>query len=413
MTKPQVRLFVCYIPALDRRLVSVELTPFVHRLLADYPSVRIRTLPTTELVPTMITGVWPHEHQIWQVSLNDEVPKTWATRLLKLMPDWVTTTYGCCRHLFYSDYDLAAIPWRRRRHFNQHRFKYTRRQRGDLTLDQGSQAGTLFNWLGDQARYIFAMHFADIPKLQASLPTGYYALEFLEFYAFDLLSHWNLDRPTAMRKHLHIVDNFVRTLHHRCQQKGVTMIFLVDHGQELVQRSINLKRKLKQTGVLRNEYHYFIEVGVARLWFKTEPARRELMRVLENTPHLYVYTWEQMHQFNVCFKDNRFGDVYLITDHGYRFFPHDFYQPLANFYLGLTSREQRPRIFNPRHRANHGHLPDHPAEEGYIVLADPHYRVETDWMSLIDFAPTVLDLLGRDKPDVMRGRPVFKIGKRS
>ena len=86
---------------------------------------------------------------------------------------------------------------------------------------------------------------------------------------------------------------------------------------------------------------------------------------------------------------------------------------MANFYLGLTSREQRPRIFNHRHRANNGHLPDHPAEEGYIVLADPHYRVETDWMSLIDFAPTVLDLLGRDKPDVMRGRPVFKIGKRS
>ena len=262
----------------------------------------------------MITGLWPHEHQIWQVSLNEDLSNTWATRLLDLLPDWATTAYGCCRHLIYTDYDLAAIPWRRRRHFDQHRFKYTRRQGGDASLGEGSQVGTLFNWLGDQSRYAFAMHFADIPKLQTSLPTGHYALEFLEFYAFDILSHWDLDRPTVMRKHLYIVDNFVRTLHRQCQQKGVTMILLVDHGQELVQDSINLKRQLEQTGVPRNEYHYFIEVGLARLWFKTDHARRSMMRVLENTPHVHVYTWEQLRQFNVCFKDNRFGDVYLITD---------------------------------------------------------------------------------------------------
>lgn len=407
MTHPQPRLFVCYIPALDRRRVSASVTPFVHRLLADYPSVGLRTQPTTELFPTLVTGTNPDTHQIWQVSLKDRISETWADRLLDHLPDWLTTTYQCVRHFFDSAYELPAIPRRRRRHFNLHRLKYTRRDNETDVVNVIGGVPSLFGLLGREARYRLAADFKQIPKLLDTLPDNRYTLDMLEFYAFDLLCHWNLDRPRMIDERLRLVDDFVRDAFQRCRQKGVTMILLVDHGQEAVAGSIDLKKLLKAIAVPPEEYHYFIDVAVARFWFKSEPARQAISQMLEMAPQIIVRTNEQLREYNIFFDDDRFGEIYAIAEHGHIFFPNDFYQPLANLYLALTKPAMRPRLFDPRVRGYHGHLPDHPAEEGFVVLADPYYKADIDWMRLIDFAPTVLDLLGRDKPDVMGGRPVF------
>lgn len=407
MTHPQQRLFVCYLPALDRRRVSAGLTPFVHRLLTDYPSVGLRTQPTTELFPTLITGTNPDTHQIWQVSLKGRISEAWADRLLDCLPSWLTTTYQCVRHSLDPAYDLPAIPRRRRRHFNLHRIKYTRRSIAPDVLKDIGGVPSLFGLLGDEARYRIATDFKEIPRVLDGLPDDRYALDLLEFYAFDLLCHWNLDRARVIEKHLCLIDDFVRDAHERCRQKGVTMILLVDHGQEPVTGSVDLKKLLKTTGVPPEEYHYLIEVCVARFWFKTDHARQAITQMLEVTPQVAVRTNEQLRQYNIFFDDDRFGELYAIANHGTIFFPHDFYHPLANLFLALTTPMVRRRLFNPRHRGVHGNLPNHPAEEGYMVLADSYYETDTRWMQLIDFAPTVLHLLGRDKPDVMRGRSVF------
>jgi hypothetical protein len=405
MNREDTRLFVCYIPGMDLRLIDEQHTPFMYRLQDDFPSVKIRTIPTTELVPTMITGAWPHEHGIWQVSLNRDVIESWSTRILSLVPDCMTTLYQCFHHLIDQQYDLACIPWRRRRHFHLHRFKYIRLEQGDLSV--GGNQKTIFEWLDGRSRYHFYRRFTDIPKLQDCLPNGEYALEFLEFYAFDLLSHWNLDRPAVIHKHLQIVDNFVKGLYRRCKRMGVKMILLADHGQEIIKSHVDLPRLLKQSGVPSKEYHHFIEVGVARIWFNTSNAFRTIIKVLQGIEGIQLYKWEELRQFNIEFKDNRYGDLYIIADHGYSFFPHDFHQPLANFYLGLMGDLQRRRIFNPRHRANHGQFPGHPSEQGFMVLLDRNHEVTIPEMQLIDFAPTVFDLMGYKIPPVMKGRPVY------
>ena len=107
------------------------------------------------------------------------------------------------------------------------------------------------------------------------------------------------------------------------------------------------------------------------------------------------------------FDDGRFGEIYAITDPGYIFFPHDFYQPLANIYMALRYKEQRPRFFNPRHRGCHGHLPNNPADEGYMILFDPRFEPAIERMALIDFAPTVLSLVGNTVAPHMQGRIAF------
>jgi hypothetical protein len=98
----------------------------------------------------------------------------------------------------------------------------------------------------------------------------------------------------------------------------------------------------------------------------------------------------------------------VVADHGWAFFPHDYYQPLANLVLGLLHDAQRPRILDPRHRASHGQHPEHPSEMGYLTLLEGSVATDLDEVSLVDFAPTVLSLLGREAPPTMRGRAAFR-----
>lgn len=398
------RIFVCYVPGFDRRWTENN-APRVANILARFPPVTIRTLPTTELVPTMITGVWPHEHHVWQVSL-DVKRDTVVSRILALVPDPVMTTVQCFRHFLDTQYDLAAIPYRRRRHFAQHRFKFKRRFEGNLKLGGGRDVPTIFNVIGPGAEYHFGGGFDECEGLLSRFPRPDAEFDFLEFYGFDLFSHWNSDRPERMREAVRRVDGLVGTLEDRCRSEGVTMALLVDHGQEPVQNTLDLMSILRTAGVPEREFHYYVEVGVGRVWFQTERARKVLEPLLRAERKLAVYGWQEMTAFDLNFTDSRFGDLYLIAQHGTVFFPHDFYQPVASRFLGW--KQDRARLTSPVHRANHGHHPDHPSEEGFLSILSDDAKPLKKQIKLIDVAPSFLALSGRTIPPHMHGTPAFQ-----
>jgi len=403
-------LFVCYVPGLDRRRIDEQVTPYIHSLLNRYPWCRLKTIPTTELTPTLLSGVGPDKHHFWQVSLKDDpTPLTRWQKLYDRLPDVITTTVQCFGHFLNSKRDLAAVPWRRRRQFNLHRMKYTRRETDPDCLNLIGGYSSILNEVGPQeAGYIFCKRFEDMENKLPSLPRPGKRLDFAEFYGFDLYSHWHLDRPEQIRQKLRYVDGFIKRLHEQCEAAGVTMILLVDHGQERIRSSINLLKLLKRSGVPREEYVFLAEVSAVRFWFHTQRARERITELLRGVEHTTIKTFEEMHDYGVCFDDRRFGELYCFADHGYTFFPHDFYNPLANLFLGLTDPLLRPRLINPRHRGNHGHLPTHPAEEGYVVLCDDEYRLMCETARLTDFAPSVMALLGRAPAEHMTGRVLFE-----
>jgi hypothetical protein len=268
---------------------------------------------------------------------------------------------------------------------------------------------TIFGLLGERAAYHFGADFDGIPEHLARFPRRDLDFEFLEFYALDLFSHWNLDRPDRMARALRRTDLFVKGLHERCIAAGVRFVLLVDHGQERVRGSIDLRHALRTSGARRSDYTFLIEVGAARLWFRTGDAREKIEAVLARLDGIRVLTWEEMHAHGVRFPDGRFGELYAYPDQGRIFFPHDFYDPAANLFLGLRDAKQRPRIRNPRHRGNHGGLPGHPAEEGYLVVADERWRPGRPRMELIDFVPTMLSLGGAPIPSGMTGTPAYRV----
>jgi len=409
MNEAGPRFFVCYIPGLDRRRISVQAAPFLHALMERHGWVTLETLPTTEQVPMLLTGTYPHENWIWQVSRKSQLSSAGWDRLLEWLPDWLTTTLQLFHHFRQSTYDLAAIPWRRRRQFDLHRIKYNRRVESGSTLEMIGRMPTLFKVLRGQSRYLFVKDFERLTRSLPDLPAADVALEFLEFYGFDLFSHWHLDQPAQMADKLHFVDRAIAVLHAQCRERGVTLVVLTDHGQEPITGQINLARELRRTGVPEREYLYYNEVAAVRFWFRTERAREVIGRMLTALDHVTVLTYRQMHDHHVCFDDDSFGELYGFADHGYVFFPHDFHHPLANLFLGLRHPLLRPRIRNPRHRGNHGHLPDHPAEAGFMLVADDRYTAAAQRMSVIDFSPTMLTLLHCDTPPAMHGEAVYRV----
>lgn len=408
MVQPERQLLVCYVPGLDTRHISDAATPAIAELISQYSCVEISTIPNTELVPTLLSGVYPHQNQIWQVSIDARRAPTTVQRMVDVLPDLVTTTAQCIRQKFDSEFDLAAIPPRRRREFTQHRFKYTRRAATPEIMEEFNGYKTIFGLLDKDARYRFTYRFDALDSLARDILAGALRFEFVEMYALDLYQHWHLDKEAGMREALGRTDRFVASLREGCARNGHTLVLLSDHGQEPVTDTIPLVRTLRKSGIPQAEYSYYCELACTRLWFHSERARKVIVSKLQQLRNCRLLHFSEMHQYQVCFGDARFGEYYVMADAGSIFFPHDFYQPLANLYLGLFGDSQRSRIFNPVHRGNHGYLPHNPSERGLLVLADDAVKPNRKTMALIDFAPTMLDYLGAAIPAHMTGRSVLK-----
>jgi len=398
------RLFVCLVHGLDWRLIDAGVTPFVHGLQRTYPALRIRTQPLTDHLGTLLTGVGPHEHGMWQVTLNRAVT---PSGILGRLPDGLVTTVQCLRQALRKDYDLPAVPFRRRRHFNLHRLKYVKEQADGDDLGHIGPVPSLFALLGDRSRYTFAYSDREMHQLGKTLPTGDRALEVLETYGLDIYQHWHLDQPEKMRRALMAMDRCLREAHERCQTLGLTFLLISDHGQEQVRHRIDLRRLLRDSGVPEREYDYYLEVPAARFWFRTERARRTISELLRTLAHVSVRTWQELRAYDMCFEDDRFGELFAFTDPGHIFYPHDFSHPVGNVFMALTQSMMRPRLLDGAARGYHGHLPDHVAEDGLLILADRRFQATSPGMKLTDFAPTVLALLGEPQPPYMRGRPAF------
>jgi hypothetical protein len=400
-------LFLCCVHGLDARRIDPGVTPVLARLMAERPCVEIHTLPSTELLTTILTGVYPSEHGVWQVRLRPQARARPSSRLLDRLPDAVSTTLQGFRQIVEPTFDLALVPARRRRDFELHRFKYVRRERDRRVIDRIGGHPSLFGLLGARARFHFAKHFRALDRTMGRLPSGDAALEFLEVYALDLFQHWNLDRPDAVRRVYARFDRLLSGVRERCRRAGRTLLLVSDHGQERVQGTIPLRRELAHVKVPASDYAYFIEAVQARFWFRTADARRRLTAILRLMPHTRAFTHDQMERYHVPSADVAYGELHLVADPGWIFFPHDFHHPLANLLMALTHDTQRRRLLDPRHRGNHGYLPEHPSERGFAVLDDPAYRGDRPEIELIDLAPTVLVLLGEPVASGMRGRSAF------
>jgi len=399
-------LLVCFTRGMDLRRIQEQTTPYINDLLKSFPWAKISTIPTPELTQTIFTGQYPHEHGMWEVELKSDPNLLAKNKIVDKIPDFLTTSFQCLIHLATKSFDLAAIPpWRRRR-FEVSRYKYFRKPLDEFFKLQ--KVLSIFDIIGTgKFIHLWTNKYNDMNKLLTNLCSYNHELEWLDLYFLDQLQHWYLDDGVKIRKFYRGVDQFVEKLYKECQNNNVSLMLLSDHGMEPVKGSIDIKSKLEKLEISSEEYTYFIEAPVARFWFHTDRARSEIVSMLSSIEHGGVQSYEDLQEYNIKFPDSRYGEFYFRTDPGYIIFPHDFYQPLANLYLGLTDWQQRSRVLNPKHRGYHGYPPNNESEKGFMILLDDSFKATKQEVEIIDVAPTVLELLGYEKPDYMKGACVF------
>jgi hypothetical protein len=399
------KLFILLISALDFRRITREGTPYLYGLFENYPWTKINTIPETDLVPTLLTGVYPHEHRMWQVKLKS-TPGCSSEGLADRLPDILTTTAQCFAHLITGSYNLASIPRWRRRRFEIYKTRYMKKcLRAYLDFNG---VDTFLSIVGEnRSSYLYNSR---LHKLSSALPAvchPNFSLKLLETHSMDTLQHWYLDDPDKISRFYSFIDGFIKELHNNCLSYGINMLILSDHGQEPVSDSINIRRIFDDLGIPKHEFTYYIEAPKARFWSHSDRAREKIVEALSNTEHGKLLYYKELYDYNVRFEDSRYGEYYFVAKPGYIFFPNDFYHPIGNIYLGLTEAQHRSRLTSPIYRGYHGYLPENESEKGFMILLNDQYKTECSEVELIDFAPTVLGLLGYRKPQYMRGRCIF------
>lgn len=410
MHRPFERIFICYVPGLDLRRVDRTNCPHVSRLLEDYPTATFRTLATSDSLPTLLTGAYPQEHGLWGPKLrrtgND---KSLSSRLIDSLPDLATTTFQCFLHVVSEPLDLAAIPPRRRRRFEMKFFKHVKTRRVSEVTSPINGTPSLFSVAGpDRSRFVYLGRLSGLERKLPRLAAQDHAIEMVEIHCLDQLQHWMSDQEERVLEAYRSVDDFVSKLHEKCRRSDRAFFFLCDHGTEPVIGTIDVVRGLRSLDVATDEYDFFIENTRARFWLHTPRARARIIGLLETFPHSQVLGWEDLQRFGIRFPNADYGDVYLYVEPGYIIFPNDFEHPVASRLLALVDWQQRPRFWNPRHRSDHGYLPHAESEKGFMILADENFVVTADQVDMVDFAPSVLALLGLPAADTMHGRAVFR-----
>ena len=203
------------------------------------------------------------------------------------------------------------------------------------------------------------------------------------------------------------IDECIKDMHEECKRRGVTLMLISDHAQAKVEDTIDIVGKISELGIQKNEITYFIEATKARFWFHTDSAREKMLEYLSGNDKGTLLHFEELYKYKIKFNDDRYGEYYFVTNPGTIFHPNDFYHPLGNLYMALTNKEQMNRIQSPIYRGYHAHLPYNECEKGFVILLDDNYSAERKEVEIIDIAPTILNLMGYDKPDTLEGVSVF------
>lgn len=410
------QLAVCYLSALDERWIDPTHCPFIHRQLQHHPAVPLHPQPNTQLTPTLVTGVGVDQHKGWQMTLRPRRPRTPIEKLIDLLPDALTTTAQCLHHRFDRYVDLPTVEPRRRRQFELYRYKLTRKEANPKQYIQSfGGVPTIFSMLGDRSFYQPMLSLEHIEEVVPHIDPAKHDLTFLHLYGYDIFLHWVLDQTDVLIDATRRVDRAIEALHTRCVEAGVPLLLFSDHGQEIVTGTVDILSLIQSLGLTDDDFTYYCEVPCARFWFHTPEAEQTVRRALAELDHVTLIDADDMPAHNMPIKQSDgFGDLFVFTDAGHVFFPHDFHHPVINRYMALTRVSHRARKHDPVHRGYHGHLPHEACENGFITLLNPAAAAAShvpahapvaDSAELVDIAPTILDLLGENIPAHMTGQP--------
>jgi Type I phosphodiesterase / nucleotide pyrophosphatase len=286
-------------------------------------------------IPAMLTGVPPAVNGHWNLFYFDPQgsPFRWFRHFL-FLPNWLLE-HRIMRKLLKETgkrllglgplFDCLSprlMPY----------FNWVERRN---IYDRGGIAGapSIFDQLhesGVSSRVYTYHHSTDVEILrQAEKDIRSQAASFYFLYLseMDMFLHMNCGEPEKVEERLRWYDRGLRKVFDSAREVSSDATFTItsDHGMTPVSQTYDLLKHFEGLKLrIPEDYLSVFDSTMARFWFFSVQARKEVLGILDQVPCGRVLSDAELKQFGVFFPDRRFGEVVFLLHPGWLFSRSDF-----------------------------------------------------------------------------------------
>jgi predicted AlkP superfamily pyrophosphatase or phosphodiesterase len=312
-------------------------------------------------IPTILTGAWPSVTGHWNLFYYD--PKGSPFRWLKyfgFLPDFILNCRVASkilkelgRHVLGlgSLFDCCVSPSLLRWfNFVEKKNIY---KRGGISgapsifdhLEVKGVSYRVYTYHDSTDPEIFALAAKDL----ASRSANFY---FVYLSEMDMFLHTHCSDQRKLDEKIDWYEAELRRLysHARGIDPQTSLTILSDHGMTPVRNHYDLMKQVASAGYKSpGDYLAIYDSTMARFWFFSQEARRELTELLGTVPCGRILNDQELQAFGVFFEDRRFGEVIFLLEPGWIFSKSDFNGP-----------QWKPA-------GMHGYHPDDPYSDGIFL----------------------------------------------
>ncbi|HRF48141.1 MAG TPA: alkaline phosphatase family protein [Anaerolineales bacterium] len=254
-------------------------------------------------------------------------------------------TFATCAEIPFNQLDLFDIPERLAPWDRQVGYPSLFHQIEDAGFDWFQCAWPESNRLTRHSDVDVIGH--TIQSLKSSHRFAYVQLSEL-----DSLGHQYGPGSVQVRDACHRTDVLIAALLEHCysQFQAVDVVAFGDHGMLSVFKTLDLETRLRALPWKQGrDYTYFLDSTMARFWYHSAAARRDVLATLSATTEGHVLSEDEKRAYHIEYCDPRNGDTYYLANPGVLLFP--------NFF-----QHQAPV------KGMHGYDPELPDNQGVLII---------------------------------------------
>lgn len=178
------------------------------------------------------------------------------------------------------------------------------------------------------------------------------------------------------------------------KKKDTKFIVLGDHGMLEVNKYLDLIKIIKENTSLKinKDFIVFLDSTIARFWCFNEKSKIEIKELLSHEPFLKYGTIidkQIAKEFNIPYKDKRYGDIIWWANPGVLIFPDYFHK-------------------YKRYKGMHGYNPKDENGHGFCIISYKRCKnTIIEEGELIDICPTICDLINLPYPNNNQGKSLL------
>jgi len=393
-----MKILGIFIDALSPLFINKIDTPFLYKLSNNGDNtVHLESVLgfSTTIDATIFTGTFPDKHGVWieyyynpNYSPYSKIPLIKLSKPIDYIPiqiirsgiNFLLSKYiypYYAKKLGYRELAPYNIPYKIITYFDVVTSKH-------CTEPKAFTVPSLVDVLIENGLSFYYSTHVDEEALQNALSSD---VSIFYFSKLDLVGHvfgvGSKQHKNALReidrKIEHLVDIYKRKF-----GNDFEVLVFSDHGMANVNKRISTKHWIKDNE-LGKKYLIGIESTMMRFWYFDEEYKEKIREKLNSLDYGHLLSTKEKKQLRIHFSDNKYGEDIFLVDQGYVFYP--------SFKSWSIPK------------AMHGYHPTLKEQQaGFISSLSPKESVG----SVVDIAPTILELFGLDTPKTMEGKSLVR-----